>query len=74
MFDSSIFQEGATKEEIDQLPKFMFRNISDFEKEKGEIQESFGGIMIQCDTDTPPERFIPQGDAVSFTHTHTYNL
>lgn len=59
-------QEGATKEEIDHLPKYKFRTISDFEKVNGEIQESFGGIMTECDTSTPTEHVLSQEDAVSF--------
>lgn len=58
-------QEGATKEEMDHLPKYKFRKISDFEKVNGEIQESFGGIMTECDTDTPTEHAPSQEDAVS---------
>lgn len=56
-------QEGATREEIDQLPKYKFRKISDFEKVNGEIQESFGGMMTECDTDTPIERVLSREDA-----------
>lgn len=56
-------QEGATKEEIDHLPKYKFRMISDFEKVNGEIQESFGGIMTECDTTTPTEHVLSQEDA-----------
>lgn len=59
-------QEGATKEEIDHLPKYKFRKISDFEKVNGEIQDSFGGIMTECDTDAPTEHALSQEDAVSF--------
>lgn len=60
-------QEGATKEEIDHLPKYKFRKISDFGKVNGEIQESFGGMMTECDTDTPTEHVLSQEDAVSST-------
>ncbi|XP_034709438.1 E3 ubiquitin-protein ligase At1g12760-like [Vitis riparia] len=56
-------QEGATKEEIERLPKYKFRRIGESEKLNGEIQESFGGIMTECDTDTPMEHVIPQEDA-----------
>lgn len=55
--------EGATKEDVDRLPKYKFRRIGDFEKVNGEIQESFGGIMTECDTDTPTERVLPLEDA-----------
>ncbi|CAK9134451.1 unnamed protein product [Ilex paraguariensis] len=56
-------QEGATKEDIDRLPKYKFRRIGDFEKQNGEIQESFGGIMTECGTDSPTEHVLPLEDA-----------
>ncbi|XAR54085.1 hypothetical protein NMG60_11029090 [Bertholletia excelsa] len=56
-------QEGATKEDIEQLPKYKFRGIGEFEKQNGEIQESFGGIMTECDTDTPIEHVLSLEDA-----------
>ncbi|XP_073291243.1 E3 ubiquitin-protein ligase At1g63170-like [Primulina huaijiensis] len=56
-------QEGATKEDIERLPKYKFRKIGDFEKQNGEIQESFGGIMFECDTDSPTEHVLPLEDA-----------
>lgn len=59
-------KEGATKEEIDRLPKYKFQRTSDVEKVDGEIQESYGGIMTECDTDTPIERVLSQEDAVSY--------
>lgn len=48
------------------MPKFKYRKISDVEKVNGELQESIGGIMTECDTDRPNERVLPQEDAVSF--------
>lgn len=59
-------QEGATKEEIDQLPKYKFRMIKEFKKE-GDIEESSRGIMTECDNDTTAEHVIALEDAVSFT-------
>ncbi|KAK3194868.1 hypothetical protein Dsin_026178 [Dipteronia sinensis] len=56
-------REGATEEEIDRLPKYKFCRISDIEKVNGELQESFGGIMSECGTDTPIERVLSQDDA-----------
>ncbi|CAI9764833.1 unnamed protein product [Fraxinus pennsylvanica] len=56
-------QEGATKEDIERLPRYKFRRIGDFEKQNGEIQELFGGIMTECDTDSPTEHVIPLEDA-----------
>ncbi|XP_052169854.1 E3 ubiquitin-protein ligase At4g11680-like [Diospyros lotus] len=56
-------QEGATTEDIERLPKFKFRRIGEFEKQNGEIQESFGGIMTECDTDMSIERALSAEDA-----------
>ncbi|KAG6427123.1 hypothetical protein SASPL_111363 [Salvia splendens] len=56
-------QEGATKEDIERLPKFRFRKIGDFEKQNGDTQESFGGIITECDTDSPTEHVLPLDDA-----------
>ncbi|KAF2282562.1 hypothetical protein GH714_043191 [Hevea brasiliensis] len=50
--------EGATKEEIDQLPKYKFHKKGDFEKVNGEIQASFGGTMIECEIDMPTEPLL----------------
>lgn len=59
-----VLQEGATKDDIERLPKYLFRRIDDFEKQSGEIQGSFGGIMTECDTDSPIEHALPLDDAV----------
>ncbi|KAJ0590488.1 putative transcription factor C2H2 family [Helianthus annuus] len=56
-------QEGATKDDIDRLPKYSFKRIDDFEKENGEIQKRYGGIMVECDTDAPVERALSEEDA-----------
>ncbi|CAN1332949.1 E3 ubiquitin-protein ligase At4g11680 [Linum perenne] len=56
-------QEGATKEDIDQLTKFKFRRVADSEKLAGEEQETPGGIMTECGTDSPIEHALPQEDA-----------
>ncbi|PON77902.1 43kDa postsynaptic protein [Parasponia andersonii] len=66
-------QEGATKEDLDRLPKFKFRKISDVEKVNGEIQESFGGIMIECNDDQPTERILSQDDAECCICLSTYD-
>ncbi|RDY11772.1 E3 ubiquitin-protein ligase, partial [Mucuna pruriens] len=54
-------QEGATKEEIDQLPKYKFRMIKEFKK--GE--ESFRGIMTESDSEAATEHVVALEDAVS---------
>ncbi|KAI3693938.1 hypothetical protein L1987_76894 [Smallanthus sonchifolius] len=56
-------QEGATKDDIERLPKYQFKRIDDFEKQNGEIQKGYGGIMVECDTDTPVERALSEEDA-----------
>ncbi|GAB4844436.1 hypothetical protein Ancab_037800 [Ancistrocladus abbreviatus] len=56
-------QEGATKEDIERLPKYKFRRLGDFEKQNGEIQESFGGVMTECDSSTPIEHVLSPEDA-----------
>ncbi|KAK4415954.1 E3 ubiquitin-protein ligase [Sesamum alatum] len=56
-------QEGASKEDIQRLPRLKFRKNCDFEKENGESQGSFGGILTECDTDPPTEHVLPLEDA-----------
>lgn len=56
-------QEGATKEDVERLTKYKFRKIGEFEKQNGEIQESFSGIMTECDTDSPTEHVLNLQDA-----------
>ncbi|KAE8055267.1 hypothetical protein FH972_012118 [Carpinus fangiana] len=56
-------QEGATKEDIDQLSKFKFRTICDNEKLGGDVQGLHGGIMTECGTDSPIEHVLSQEDA-----------
>jgi hypothetical protein len=56
-------RKGATKEEIDLLPKYKFHRKADIEKINSETQESVGGIMTECNTDTPVEHILSNGDA-----------
>ncbi|CAJ2671171.1 unnamed protein product [Trifolium pratense] len=55
-------QEGATKEEIDQLPKYKFRMIKEFKKE-GDGEESSRGVMTEYDSDSASEHVIAVEDA-----------
>ncbi|KAI8000062.1 Beta-amyrin 28-monooxygenase [Camellia lanceoleosa] len=57
--------EGATKEDIERLLKYKFRRIGDFEKQNGEIQESFGGIITECDTNSPIEHVLSPENVVT---------
>lgn len=56
-------QEGASDEDIRQLPKYKFRKIC--EKLTGETCGPSGGIMTECGTDTPIEHVLSAEDAVS---------
>ncbi|KAB2018240.1 hypothetical protein ERO13_D08G197800v2 [Gossypium hirsutum] len=56
-------QEGALKEDIDQLSKFKFKKIGSDKKFAVDVQEPVGGIMTECGTDSPLERVLPMDDA-----------
>ncbi|CAM8956046.1 unnamed protein product [Rhodiola kirilowii] len=56
-------QEGASKEDVEQLTKYKFRRIGDVEKLSGAMQGSSGGIMTECNTDTPTEHILSEEDA-----------
>ncbi|OVA14134.1 hypothetical protein BVC80_1787g224 [Macleaya cordata] len=68
-------QEGASKDDIEQLPKYKFRKIGDSEKLNGELQGPFGGIMTECNTDAPAEHVLPLEDAdiIVFSQTEVSN-
>ncbi|CAI8598442.1 unnamed protein product [Vicia faba] len=55
-------QEGATKEEIDLLPKYKFRIIKELKKE-GDAQESSRGVMTECESGSASEHIIALEDA-----------
>ncbi|KAK9984440.1 hypothetical protein SO802_033965 [Lithocarpus litseifolius] len=56
-------QEGATKDDIEQLSKFKFRRVDNNEKLSGDGQGPFGGIMTECGTDSPIEHVLSEDDA-----------
>ncbi|CAH8388903.1 unnamed protein product [Eruca vesicaria subsp. sativa] len=57
-------QEGASKEDIEQLTKFKFRKVGGVSKHTGdEAQANTEGIMTECGTDSPVEHTILQEDA-----------
>ncbi|CAN8293929.1 unnamed protein product [Cochlearia groenlandica] len=57
-------QEGASKEDIEQLTKFKFRKLGDVNKlTSDEAQGNTEGIMTECGTDSPIEHAILQEDA-----------
>ncbi|THU63198.1 hypothetical protein C4D60_Mb01t13190 [Musa balbisiana] len=51
-------QEGASDEDIHQLPKYKFRRISNSAKLGAGVQRPVGGSMIECDTDSPIEHVL----------------
>ncbi|XP_004515807.1 E3 ubiquitin-protein ligase At1g63170 isoform X1 [Cicer arietinum] len=55
-------QEGATKEDIEQLSKFTFQRKSK-EKLAGNTQGPIGGIMTECQADSPIEHVLADEDA-----------
>ncbi|XP_047148825.1 E3 ubiquitin-protein ligase At1g12760-like isoform X1 [Vigna umbellata] len=56
-------QEGASKEDIEQLSKFKFQRTEINEKLAGNTQGTAGGIMTECDTDSPIEHVLSDEDA-----------
>uniref|UniRef100_A0A1D1Z4L2 RING-type E3 ubiquitin transferase n=1 Tax=Anthurium amnicola TaxID=1678845 RepID=A0A1D1Z4L2_9ARAE len=56
-------QEGASDEDINQLPKYKFQRIGNIEKLGGEISGPFGGVMTECGTETPMEHVLSAEDA-----------
>ncbi|ESW27548.1 hypothetical protein PHAVU_003G211600 [Phaseolus vulgaris] len=56
-------QEGASKEDIEQLSKFKFQRTETNEKLAGNTQGAAGGIMMECDTDSPIEHVLSDEDA-----------
>ncbi|XAR53176.1 hypothetical protein NMG60_11021614 [Bertholletia excelsa] len=56
-------QEGASREDVDQLPKFKFRRFHDMEEVNGEIQGSLAGVMTECDTEKAIEHVVSLEDA-----------
>ncbi|KAJ8767640.1 hypothetical protein K2173_018198 [Erythroxylum novogranatense] len=56
-------QEGASKEDIEQLSKFKFRRLGDVDKITVDAQAPIGGIMTECSTDSPIEHTLSQEDA-----------
>lgn len=70
MFTCILFlllkQEGASDEDIRQLPRYKFRTIGDQEKLGGEQPRTYGGIMTECGSDPPIEHALSAEDAVSY--------
>ncbi|KAK7308992.1 hypothetical protein RJT34_05379 [Clitoria ternatea] len=56
-------QEGASKEDIEQLSKFKFRKIKTNEKLTSTAEGPVGGIMTECQADSPVEHVLAEEDA-----------
>lgn len=58
-------QEGASKEDIEQLSKFKFRRVENNEKltTTDNAQGPVGGIMTECRADSPMEHVLAEEDA-----------
>lgn len=59
-------KEGATREDIEQLPKFRFKIEANGEKDGADIAVSHGGIMVECgnNIESPIEHYLSHEDAV----------
>ncbi|XP_066319038.1 E3 ubiquitin-protein ligase At1g63170-like [Miscanthus floridulus] len=56
-------QEGASEDDIRQIPKYKFRKMEEPEKESVSVPGSSGGIMIECGTNQPIEKVLAAEDA-----------
>ncbi|CAI8589251.1 unnamed protein product [Vicia faba] len=56
-------QEGASKEDIEQLSKFKFRKVESNEKQTSNTEGPSGGIMTECGADSPIEHVLAEEDA-----------
>ncbi|ONK73399.1 uncharacterized protein A4U43_C04F31080 [Asparagus officinalis] len=60
-----VEQEGASEEDIHQLPKYKFRRVGYPERSANEISGPCGGIMTECGSNPPIEHVVRLEDAVS---------
>ncbi|KAL6633794.1 hypothetical protein ACP70R_026465 [Stipagrostis hirtigluma subsp. patula] len=56
-------QEGASDDDIRQIPKYKFRRVEEPEKQPVSMAGSSGGIMIECGTNQPIEKVLAAEDA-----------
>ncbi|GAB4834350.1 hypothetical protein Ancab_032605 [Ancistrocladus abbreviatus] len=56
-------QAGASKEDIEQLPKYKFQRTGSEEKLNGDVQGPAGGMMTECGTNSPIEHQLSSEDA-----------
>ncbi|GJN02025.1 hypothetical protein PR202_ga19337 [Eleusine coracana subsp. coracana] len=56
-------QEGASEDDIRQIPKYKFRRTDEPEKQAVDAMGPFGGIMTECGTNQPIEKVLAAEDA-----------
>lgn len=56
-------QEGASRDVVEQLPKYKFRRVGGIDKLSGEVQGPFAGVMTESGTDSPIEHHLSPEDA-----------
>ncbi|KAL5211246.1 hypothetical protein ABZP36_022093 [Zizania latifolia] len=56
-------QEGASEDDIRQIPRYKFRRMDNPEKQSVDMTGSSGGIMIECGTNQPIEKALAAEDA-----------
>ncbi|XP_062222462.1 E3 ubiquitin-protein ligase At1g63170-like [Phragmites australis] len=56
-------QEGASEDDIRQIPKYKFRRVETPEKQSVNVTGTSGGIMIECGTNQPIEKALAAEDA-----------
>ncbi|XP_056849380.1 E3 ubiquitin-protein ligase At1g63170 isoform X3 [Raphanus sativus] len=56
-------QEGASKEDINQLTKFKFRKVGVSTFDEEQAKGDSGGVMTECGTDSPLQHTLPHEDA-----------
>ncbi|KAL6652208.1 hypothetical protein ACP70R_011133 [Stipagrostis hirtigluma subsp. patula] len=58
-------QEGASEDDIRQIPRYKFRRTDEPEKQAVDPMGPFGGIMTECGTNQPIEKVLAAEDARS---------
>jgi hypothetical protein len=56
-------QEGASEDDIRQIPRYKFRRTDEPEKQDVDPMGPFGGIMTECGTNQPIEKVLEAEDA-----------
>ncbi|KAG8059906.1 hypothetical protein GUJ93_ZPchr0002g25111 [Zizania palustris] len=56
-------QEGASEDDIRQIPRYKFQRMDNPEKQSANMTGSSGGIMIECGTNQPIEKSLASEDA-----------